>query len=228
MASHVVVGKSERSWLFELVNGSVVHDLVRHSGAISIHVVAGEAVEAEPVPRKTVRTAPSVPSFEPLPFAVAILAVAAALSVGLVLQPFVGVENADLVLLTAVVAVAVRFGLGPALLAVVAASLSYNFFFLPPVYTFTIADPTNVAAFVLFTLVAVLVSNLASRSRKEAAISQGRARATERLYGFSRKLARLRDARRRALGQRLSGRGDARCPRRAAASGRSVCLGTAG
>ncbi len=54
-----------------------------------------------------------------------------------------------------------RFGLGPSLAAVIAASLSYNFFFLPPVYTLTIADPANIAAFVLFTLVAVVVSNLA-------------------------------------------------------------------
>ena len=87
------------------------------------------------------------------------------------------------------VAVAVRWGLGPSLVAVLAASLSYNFFFLPPVYTFTIADPTNVAAFLLFTLVAVLVSNLGAHARRTAVASQARARATERLYGFSRKLA---------------------------------------
>ena len=105
------------------------------------------------------------------------------------LQPYAGVENADLFLLTAVVAVAVRWGLGPSLAAVVAASLAYNFFFLPPVYTFTIADPTNVAAFLLFTLVAVLVSNLAARARLTAVVSQGRAKSTERLFGFSRKLA---------------------------------------
>ena len=70
-----------------------------------------------------------------------------------------------------------------------AAALAYNFSALPPVYTLTIADPTNVAAFLLFTLVAVLVSNLASRARRVAVVSQGRARATERLFGFSRKLA---------------------------------------
>ncbi|MFX9574569.1 DUF4118 domain-containing protein, partial [Acinetobacter baumannii] len=88
-----------------------------------------------------------------------------------------------------VVAVAVRLGLGPSLAAVVTASLAYNFFFLPPVYTLTIADPTNVAAFLLFTVVAVIVSNLAARVRRSALVSQGRARATERLYGFSRKLS---------------------------------------
>ncbi|MBY0253596.1 MAG: DUF4118 domain-containing protein, partial [Methylobacterium organophilum] len=121
--------------------------------------------------------------------AIALAAIAAGLGAAIVAEPYAGVENADLFLLTAVVAVAVRWGLGPALAAVVAASLAYNFFFLPPVYTLTIADPTNVAAFLLFTLVAVLVSNLASRARRVAVVSQGRARATERLFGFSRKLA---------------------------------------
>ena len=53
--------------------------------------------------------------------------------------------------------VAVRFGLWPSLAASVAASLCYNFFFLPPVYTFTITDPTNVAAFFFFMLIALLV-----------------------------------------------------------------------
>ncbi|WP_019906481.1 sensor histidine kinase KdpD [Methylobacterium sp. 77] len=188
-ANHVVVGKSDRSRLFEIVNGSVVHDLVRRSGAISVHVIAGEAAAAEPVAEKTVRTAPARRRIEPVPILAAIAAVAVALGFGLALQPFVGVENADLVLLTAVLAVAVRYGLGPSLVAVVAASLAYNFFFLPPVYTLTITDPTNIAAFCLFTLVAVLVSNLAARSRKEAVLSRARARDTERLYGFSRKLA---------------------------------------
>jgi two-component system, OmpR family, sensor histidine kinase KdpD len=93
------------------------------------------------------------------------------------------------VLLTAVVSVAVRYGLWPSLLATVAASLCYNFFFLPPVYTFTITDPTNVAAFFLFMLVAILVSNVAARVRTQADTAIGRVRTTESLYAFSRKLA---------------------------------------
>ena len=187
--NHIVVGKAHRSWLFELLNGSVVHDLVRRSGAISVHVVPGEAVPDETPPRRAVAVTAPRPGFDARPYAIALAAIAAGLGAAIVAEPYAGVENADLFLLTAVVAVAVRWGLGPALAAVVAASLAYNFFFLPPVYTLTIADPTNVAAFLLFTLVAVLVSNLASRARRVAVVSQGRARATERLFGFSRKLA---------------------------------------
>ena len=187
--NHVVVGKATRSWLFELVNGSVVHDLVRRSGNISVHVVPGEAVAPEAAPRRSVATAPPRRAFETRAYALALAATGAGLGLAVLLQPYTGVENADLMLLTAVVAVAVRWGLGPSLTAVLAASLSYNFFFLPPVYTFTIADPTNIAAFLLFTLVAVLVSNLAARARAVAVVAQARARSTERLFGFSRKLA---------------------------------------
>ncbi len=186
--NHIVVGKAARSRLFELVNGSVVHDLVRDGGTISVHVVAGEAAPAAD-PRRPVDTAAPAAAPEIRPYALALLATAAGLGLALLLQPYAGLENADLFLLTSVVGVAVRWGLGPSLAAVVAASLAYNFFFLPPVYTFTIADPTNVAAFLLFTLVAVLVSNLAARARLSAVVSRGRARATERLFGFSRKLA---------------------------------------
>ncbi|SOR26697.1 sensory histidine kinase in two-component regulatory system wtih KdpE, regulation of potassium translocation in E coli [Methylorubrum extorquens] len=187
--NHIVVGKATRSWIFELVNGSVVHDLVRRSGNISVHVVPGEVAPTETASRRAVATAAPPATFDARSYALALLITGAGLGLALLLEPSTGVENADLMLLTAVVAVAVRWGLGPSLAAVVAASLSYNFFFLPPVYTFTIADPTNVAAFLLFTLVAVLVSNLAARARLSAVVSQGRAKATERLFGFSRKLA---------------------------------------
>ncbi|KAA0124886.1 sensor histidine kinase KdpD [Methylobacterium sp. P1-11] len=187
--NHIVVGKANRSWLFELINGSVVHDLVRRSGAISVHVVPGEAVADETQPRRAVAVTAPRARLDARPYAIALAVTTAGLGAAMVAEPYAGVENADLFLLTAVVAVAVRWGLGPALAAVVAASLAYNFFFLPPVYTLTISDPTNVAAFLLFTLVAVLVSNLASRARRVAVVSQGRARATELLFGFSRKLA---------------------------------------
>ena len=187
--NHIVVGKATRSWMFELVNGSVVHDLVRRSGNISVHVVPGEAAPAATPPRRPVATAAPPRRFEAGPYLMALLVAGLGLGAAILAQPYTGLENADLMLLTAVVAVAVRWGLGPSLTAVLASSLAYNFFFLPPVYTFTIADPTNVAAFLLFTVVAVLVSNLAARARAVALVAQGRARSTERLFGFSRKLA---------------------------------------
>jgi two-component system, OmpR family, sensor histidine kinase KdpD len=118
------------------------------------------------------------------------LAVAGALGLGELIQHlFGGIETVDLVFLTAIVVIAVRYGLLPSLLASVAASLCYNFFFLPPIYTFTITDPVNVAAFALFTVVAVIVSHVAARGRTQTVAAQGRVRTLESLYAFSRKLA---------------------------------------
>jgi len=187
--TQIIVGKSTRSRWFEILHGSVVHELVRRSGNISVHVIAGEELARDPIPKKTVRPAEDVAPFDPWPYAVALAAVAVALGVGELIQPWLGIENVDLVFLTAVVAVAVRYGLWPSLLATVVSSLCYNFFFLPPIYTFTITDPTNVAAFVFFTIVAVVVSHFAARGRTRTVAAHERVRAVELLYAFSRKLA---------------------------------------
>src|SRR5580700_8771686 len=188
--TQIVMGKSTRARWFEILHGSVVHDLVRSSGNISVHVIAGDQLAGEPLPKKSVRTAQQAPVFDPMPYLAAILAVAGALGLGELIQHlFGGIETVDLVFLTAIVVIAVRYGLLPSLTASVAASLCYNFFFLPPIYTFTITDPVNVAAFVLFTIVAIIVSHVAARSRSQTVTAHGRVRTLESLYAFSRKLA---------------------------------------
>ena len=55
--TQIIIGKSTRSRWFEILHGSVVHDLVRRSGNISVHVIAGDELAGEPIPKKTVRTA---------------------------------------------------------------------------------------------------------------------------------------------------------------------------
>jgi two-component system sensor histidine kinase KdpD len=186
--TQIIIGKSTRPRWFELVNGSVVHELVRRSGSISVHVIAGEEIAAEPLPRKTVATDVSK-GLDWISHLAAIGAVGAAIVIGKLIEPSMGLESAGLLLLTAVVGVAVRFGLWPSLTASVVASLGYNFFFFPPLYTFTIADPRNVAAVVFFTATAVAVSNVAARARMLAVSASSRARTTESLYSYSRKLA---------------------------------------
>jgi two-component system sensor histidine kinase KdpD len=187
--TQIVIGKSARTRWFEILHGSVVHDLVRRSGNISVHVLAGDELSAEPVPKKSVRAAEEAPPLDIRPYAFALLAVALALAAAEAIEVLIGIENVDLVFLTAVVGVAVRFGLWPSLLASVVSSLCYNFFFLPPIYTFTISDPTNVAAFGFFTIVAIVVSHVAARGRTQAVMARGRMRTVESLYAFSRKLA---------------------------------------
>jgi len=186
--TQLVIGKSSRTRWFEIVHGSIVHDLVRIAGNVSVHVVAGGEGGPEPAAQASSRPRPT-PNIDPASFGFAALILAAATGIGVLFRPWIGVENIDLVFLTAIVAVAVAFGRWPSLFASLAASLLYNFLFLPPLYTFTIADPTNVTAFFFFIVMAVIVSNLAARVRTQAMVATGRARTTEALYSFSRKLA---------------------------------------
>ncbi len=186
--TQIIIGKSQRPRWFEIVYGSIVHDLLRQAGGFSVQVVSGEELASEPIPKKSVRPAQEQRAFSPIPYAIALLSVGAALAVAWYAQSWIGIESVDLLFLTAIVGIAVRFGLLPSLTASVAASLCYNFFFLPPIFTFTITDPTNVAAFLSFTVVAVIVSNITARMRSQALIAVGRASTTEQLYAFSRKL----------------------------------------
>ena len=183
--TQILIGKAQRPRWFEWLNGSVVFDLVRHAGDISVHVIALRGDEASPAGAS--RRAPK--RLELSPYAGAATLVTAALGVAELIKPLLGATNIDLVFLTAVVGAAISSGLYPSLFAVILSTLAFNFFFLPPLYTFTIADPANVAALFFFTLVAVLVSNLTARVRSQATIASNRARTTESLYAFSRKLA---------------------------------------
>src|SRR5262245_13718465 len=68
----------------------------------------------------------------------------------------------------AVLPVAIGFGMTYAVVVAVASMLAFNFFFLPPLYTFTLADSRNWFALLVFVVTAVVVSDLATRSRRQA------------------------------------------------------------
>jgi two-component system sensor histidine kinase KdpD len=80
------------------------------------------------------------------------------------------------------------WGFRIALFSALAATAIFNFFFLPPVGTFTIADPQNWIALVAFLITAVVASNLAERARRQAEIAMGRRVELERLYALSQQL----------------------------------------
>jgi len=93
-----------------------------------------------------------------------------------------------LMFLVAVLLVSAYWGLRYALVLAVGATAAFNFFFLPPVGTFTIADPQNWVALFAFLVTALVASNLAETARSEAEGAQQRRREVERLYGLSQRL----------------------------------------
>src|SRR6266849_2462099 len=90
--------------------------------------------------------------------------------------------------LLAILAVSAVWGMAVSVFMSVLAMLSFNYFFLPPVGTFTITDPQNWVALLAFLLTSITGSQLSSRIRKEAYEAHQRRREVERLYRFSREL----------------------------------------
>lgn len=92
------------------------------------------------------------------------------------------------VFLLAVLAISAAWGLRHAVFLAAVATLAYNFFFLPPLGTFTIADPENWIAIAAFLLTAVIGSQLADKARQEASKAIHRRQEMERLYTFSERM----------------------------------------
>jgi two-component system sensor histidine kinase KdpD len=154
----------------------------------------GHAAAALTQPPGSPATRPSGVEPDAWPYVVVVAALPVTTAVAWLLRPIAGLENVDLVFLTAIIAVAVRYGLRPSLFASVASVLSYNFFFIPPLYTFAVAEPTNVAALFFFLLVAVITSHLAARARAEANAARERALRTEALHRYGRRVADIGSA----------------------------------
>lgn len=92
----------------------------------------------------------------------------------------------SLAFLLFVLVVATGWGLLPSIVGSVAATLLFNFFFLPPVGTLTIADPQNWIALAVFLITAVIASELSNRAQRQAAAAIEQRREVERLYELSR------------------------------------------
>jgi two-component system sensor histidine kinase KdpD len=93
-----------------------------------------------------------------------------------------------LTFLLGVLIVSATWGLRCAVFMAVVSALAFNYYFLPPVGTFTIADPQNWAGLFAFLVTAVIASQLSERARRAARIADDRRQEVERLYAFSQQL----------------------------------------
>ncbi len=185
--THVVVGRPGKPRWRQMWQGSVTHDLIRHAGDISVHVISGDNAEGEP-PRGVKGAVPPRP-FRPKHYLQSTAFVLLAIAAGIALDQTLDVRNLALVFLMAVLAAAVRGGLGPGLFASLLGALSFNFFFLEPRYNLVVRDPESVIALFFYLGVAFVASNLTAAVQRQAAAARQRARTTEDLYLFSKKLA---------------------------------------
>ena len=188
-ATRVVVGKSRRSRWFEIRHGSVVDELVRSSSGLAVEV-APSGGKSQPV--GTIDWLLGAPQSIG-PYFEGLLTTALATALGVLIDSYVDLPNISLIYVVPVMVAAARHGLVPSLWVAALAVLSYNFFFLPPLYRLTIADPANIVALFFFMFVAVAASALGTRTRAQAQAARREARTTADLYAFSRKIAGVID-----------------------------------
>lgn len=159
--------------------------LSERAKGLALHVVTGER------DARTVKRDDAIPGWSETRRALfaGVVAVVVATIIGVALDTVVHLPNLSIVFLMAVLAAAAYAGLGAALVASALSTLAYNFFFIDPRYTFTVAEPSEVFALFAYLGAALLGGSLAARIRDQAKAARTRAAATQALYDFSRKLS---------------------------------------
>lgn len=173
-ATQIVLGASRRSRWDELVRGSVINRVVRLSGPIDVHVISHlpgsdgtDGAGATPAARRAVPVLP--PRRRQLGWLVGAAGIPLTTLALAQLRDELGLPGVLLLYLLVVVATAGIGGWAPAVVAAVAGFLCANWFFTPPIHTWTIAEPENLLALVVFVVVAVVVSRLVATAARRAA-----------------------------------------------------------
>ncbi len=182
-----MIGKPSRPRWRALLAGSIANTLIRNAGDISVHMISGS--DAAETTGSAGPDTPQAAKFRLRPYAFSTVYVACAVGLGMLLDQIQFVQSIAMVFLLAILTSAVTAGFWPAIFACFLSALAFNFFFLPPAYTLTIADPESVVALGFFLVVGVTASNLTSRVQRQAEAARERARTTDDLNLFSRKLA---------------------------------------
>ncbi|WP_156678064.1 sensor histidine kinase [Sphingomonas profundi] len=190
-ATQLVMGKSRRSRWFELRHGSVVDRLIRDTPGVTVHVLP---MEHAPTPTDPGRRRPAAAWGSPAGYAITALMVAAVTAVASALFHILDLGNVALLYLLPVMAAASFYGLRTGIFAGIAASLAYNFFFLPPVGTLSISNPENLVSVIVLLGIAIATSQLTARVRAQADLAAASARSNATLAGFLRQITSVNDA----------------------------------
>jgi len=186
-ATQIVIGGRRQPFPARLFRRSLPDALIDNVSGIGIHVVTAETRGIEVVPpaepRRSLFRNPVLEVGLPIVF------VGMATILGRAMGSVVELPNVSLLYLLAVLVSAVHAGHAAALVSAILSAVSYNFFFIQPIHTFTIASPHEVFGFIVFIIAALIAGGLASRLGEQAAMATRRAAATQSLYDFSRKLS---------------------------------------
>ncbi len=190
--SKIIIGKPTHAHWKDKLFGSPLEEIVRGSGDIDVYVITGDAAESHEHPG----IIPWRRNWRKREWLWSVLTVAACTGIaGLMISYF---ELVDLVMvyLLGIVIIANRTSIWPTMFATLLSIAAFDFFFVPPQYTFAVNDVRHFVTFIVMFIVSFVISRLTLRVRQQADAARMRERRTAALYNLSRDLVRERGAKR--------------------------------
>ncbi|POF39736.1 histidine kinase [Pseudomonas laurylsulfativorans] len=185
-ASLVLVGQSRPRLRRRLFGGGLAARLLRNARGLEINVLDSDHQQHQPHQR-------SMQSLVWFDYALAVIATVLASALAWAVASVLPLPNISLVFLAAVLLVAVRSSLGPALACAALSFLTYDFLFIPPNFSFSIQREEDVLTLLFFLLMAALTGNLAARQRRQLQALRDTQEETTELLDLSRKLTAATD-----------------------------------
>ncbi len=196
-ATRIIVGAPKRRGWRALLAPSVVTELVRGAGPIDILAVGSVDSEGGQAREGVARGRPvgSLPPKTEIPwrrYTLAFGTTLVATGIDWVVFPHFELTNLVMVYLLGAAVSGLRFGRGPAIMTSIANVAAFDFFFVPPRFTFAVSDFQYLITFAVMLIVAFSIATLTASVRQQTRIAGHRERRTAALYAMSRELARTR------------------------------------
>ncbi len=182
----IVAGKPLRTRWQEWLQGSLIDQILRRSQDMDVYVINGRVKQAEP-PASQWLSANQPFAWRTYGFSAGLVLLATV--VGLPLRPFVTPTNLIMLYLVVVMLAAVRLGHWPAIAASLLSVIAFDVVFVPPYYTFAVADAEYLLTFAGLLAVGLVISTLAARAQGQALAARRREAQTAAVYELSKRLA---------------------------------------
>ncbi|MGH7329708.1 MAG: DUF4118 domain-containing protein, partial [Polyangiaceae bacterium] len=187
----IVLGKPTHPRWRDIVKVPFLDAVVRLSEEIDVYVISGQGEIAS---TRAERREPD--PIEVRGYVASAVVILVAASLARLILPRGELADVVMIFLLGVLLVATRFGYGPSIFAAIGSVVAFDFFFVPPYYSFAVSDLRHVVTFAVMFVVAIIVSHLTRRIRDQADAARRREQRTASLYAISRELgqASSRDA----------------------------------
>ena len=184
--THIIVGKTRFSSVKSLLKlGNFVNRLIKYSGNIDVYILGSDTPVEDKIDVKA-----SIPAFtsRSRQYLTVSLVVALTSVLSYLVCDIVGYQVVSVILLFMVSLLALFYGTGPVLFAATASALIWDYFFIPPQFTFLIQKPLDILLLILFFIVALVNGTLTSRVRRQEKKIRIREERTYALYQLTKDL----------------------------------------